>query len=51
MWVFISCHLILNYLFNKNNPIPATASIDKKEMWQKTGYTTQSLYNNERQCS
>jgi hypothetical protein len=47
MWVYISCHLKLNYLFNKSNPIPVIVSTDKKEMLQKTQYS----YSNERKCS
>jgi len=49
MWVYISCHLKLNYLFNKNNPILVIVSTDRKEMWQKKmGTKTQYSYSDER---
>ena len=51
MWVYISQHLKLNNLFNRNYPIPVIVSTDKKEMWQKLGTKTQYSYSNERKRS
>ena len=51
MWVYISCHLKLSDLLNKNNPLPVIVSTDKKEMWQKMGTKTQYSCSNERKHS